>query len=382
MDIGTAGMDRTPTAFLHRELLILVGLIAIGIASFVATRAFAAANARARAADAATWLERGRAALSHGDLDSAVSMLRRATRMNRDNRTAATLLAASLDRSGNSGEAVEILEQLRESRPDDPDVATELARLEHRRGDVRLAIRYYQDALDALWAPGQREDARAVRSEFVELLLAANERARALSETLVLASDLPPDPYWQIRAGQFFLAGGDPNRALERFTAALAYNPRDAEALAGAGEAAFDFGNYAEARRYLAAVPNPPARVSELKAVSEMVIADDPLAVRLTRGERQRRIAALLDGARARLDACPPAGDDGSARQAVADALEQAIAPARGTAERQVDQERAEQVVELAAGARSVTAGCTQPDVQGRAVLLIAQMHGLGGDTR
>jgi tetratricopeptide (TPR) repeat protein len=378
MDTGTGDMDRTPTAFLHRELLIVVALIAIGIASFVATRAFAASNARARAADALTWLQRGRAALGRGDVDGAVPMLRRATRMNRDDRTAATLLAASLDRSGNSGEAVEILEQLRESSPDDPDVATELARLEQRRGDVRLAIRYYQDALDALWAPGQREDARSVRSEFVELLLAANERARALSETLVLASDLPPDAYWQTRVGRYFLAGGDPNRALERFTTALGYDPRNADALAGAGEAAFAFGNYAEARRYLAAVPNPQGRISELRTLSGMVIGDDPLAVRLTRGERQRRIAALLDGARARLDACPPEGGDGAAREAVAGALEGATAPQRGTGERQVDQERAEQAVELAVGARSVTAACTQPDVQGRAVLLIAQMHGLG----
>jgi tetratricopeptide (TPR) repeat protein len=372
-------LDRSRRSLLRRELVILLVLTAAGTGAFFATRAVAAANLRQRGADALIWRERGRDALGRGDVVAAVEDLRRARRMDRADRASATLLATTLSRAGDADEAADILQSLRDARPDDAAVNTELARLEQRRGRQDLAIRYYQDALDALWAPAQRDAARAIRSEFIELLLGTGERSRALSQALVLASDLPPDPVWQTRVGRFFLEAGDPRRALDRFAAALATDPARVDALTGAGEAAFELGDYQKARQYLAAVRMPDARITDLKRIADLVVTGDPLAVRLTTAERQRRIAAIAAGADARLDACPsPPQEDPAARQQLREQLDEvAAAGDRRKVTVTIEQDRAEQSIELALRAHTLTAACAQPDVDGRAVAAIARLHGL-----
>src|SRR4051812_19453862 len=233
---------------LHRELLALLLLAAAGVAVFVLTRALAASNAALRRDDARAWHGLGLRALERGDTSRALTALRRASHIDRGNRDISVSLAVALRAAGEDEQALAVLEDLRAARPDDAEVALELARLESQRNELPAAIRYYQDALDGLWAPVDAERSRTVRREFITLLLQHGEQARALSQALVYAAELPPGPEWQLRAAHLLLDVGDPRRALDRYVSVLNTEPGNVDALSGAGEAAFAVGDYADSR--------------------------------------------------------------------------------------------------------------------------------------
>ena len=150
-----------------------------------------------------------------------------------------------------------------------------------------------------------------VRIELIRYLLAHEQRGRALSELLVLSGNLPDDVKSQTEAGQLFLDAGEPRRGLDRFRQALRIDPKNAAALAGAGEAAFEAGDYTSAQRYLRAVDSPSARVSELRSVTDLVLTRDPLRPGLSLRQRQERVMAGFRRALEALDDCvtkKPAG--------------------------------------------------------------------------
>ena len=133
--------------------------------------------------------------------------------------------------------------------PEAADVNTELARLEARDGDLDEARRYYQSALNAVWSQEQSDVRRGLRLELIHLLLAHNEKSRALAELLLLSANLPDTAASHAEAGQLFLDAGDPHRALDQFARALVLDPSNALALAGAGESAFAEADYTRAHR-------------------------------------------------------------------------------------------------------------------------------------
>ena len=93
-------------------------------------------------------------------------------------------------------------------------------------------------------------------------------------------------------------------RALAHFQRVLQANPDDQAALAGAGEASFQLGDYTRAQQYLHAVTTDADRTLELHTLADLVIASDPLAPRLPRAERSRRLIAALSHTINRLDGC------------------------------------------------------------------------------
>ncbi len=147
----------------------------------------------------------------------------------------------------------------------------QLARLEARHDDLTGTVRYYQNGIP-LVEDDQLDARREVRIGLIRYLLAHEQRGRALSELLVLSGNLPDDVTSQTEAGQLFLDAGKPGRGLDRFRQALRIDPKNPAALAGAGEAAFEAGDYTSARRYLHAVDSPSARVSELRSVTDLVL--------------------------------------------------------------------------------------------------------------
>ena len=81
------------------------------------------------------------------EIKSAIRALRRATAMNRDNRTYRLALAAALaaiDRTMRPGKGCLASAKL---TPEDPEVNVQLARLEARHDDLTGALRYYQNAV-------------------------------------------------------------------------------------------------------------------------------------------------------------------------------------------------------------------------------------------
>jgi tetratricopeptide (TPR) repeat protein len=156
-----------------------------------------------------------------------------------------------------------------------------------------------------------------VRTELVRFLLAARDNSQALSELLVLSSDIPENGPAHDNVGQLFQQAGDPQHALEQFIRAIRLNGKDADALYGAGRASFDLGDYSNARRYLEAATVNGSRSPDaprLLETAKLVLAQDPLAPKLGTEERVRRLTDDLSFAFDELLSCITArqGDQNS----------------------------------------------------------------------
>lgn len=360
--------------FIHRELILLAVLVGVTVAAFFLTREVAHGNGGLRRRQAAAWF----AAAHDGSGAPAITALRRAVARDPANPHYRLELADALTVSRQDAEARRVLLALRDEDPENAVTNTQLARLAARSADAEAARRYYEDALDGLWRPEQAEERSAVRVELIEFFLARRERERALSQLLVLAATLPEEANALAHVGALFLAAGDPARALVHYARAIGVDRHTAGALAGAGESAFELGDYRRALQYLTAAPET-ARVAELRDLTRLIVSSDPLAPRLGTGERTRRLESALEQATRRLDACRGArAREPTVNAAVlladARAFESRLATSRGAQRRELIDDG----LELVSRIELITQrGCEVPAAPlDRALVLIGRRHG------
>lgn len=367
---GSRDAEALPARRIHREILQLISLVLIALIAFGATRAVAAHARRVAIADGASWYERGQRSLAAGDASAAIDAFRRATTRNRGQRTYALALARALEYAGDTSAAERALLALRESAPEDSEINLELARLAagQRRED---ALRYYRNALYAPLSAADPGARRAVRLELIRFLLDHDDRSRALGELLAAVADSPNTTASAVQLGQLLLKAGDDRRAADQFAQALRHTPRNRDALAGAGSAAFHLAHYADARRYLAAVDTTEAR--DLREVADLVITNDPLAPRLGYAERRRRLAADLRAVAARLQTCGAADASTLAKD-----LETFAARLRRQDARN-DPDQIETGIDLVERGEQGSSACGTPSSLDRALVLIARLHGAVG---
>lgn len=359
----------------HREVVLLTALIAITISTFFLTRRAAADHEALRRQEASAWFQAARTSLDSG---ARIAALRRTVTKDPRNRDYRLALAQALIAGDHDDEARRTLAALWEAQPDDAETNLLLARVEARGPHPDVARRYFQSALADLWRADQAGARRRVRLEFIDYLLAREDRGRALSELLALAGNLPPEPTLLSRVGRLFLKAGDPRRALTEFERVVAVDPDNRDARSAAGEAAFESGDYRRAARYLDGVGDD-ARLADMRMVAKLVIASDPLAPRLSTAERRKRLSNALNEGRQRLDACIAAASI-PAREALTSLRSEAAmfaaaitaSAARDTSD---DAERGMQIV-----LRLERAGEGACDVASspldRALVLIARAHG------
>ena len=364
---------------MQRQTTLLAVLVLISIAAFFLTRALAGAAHHLHESDADQWHELGAQRLEAGDVPGAITAMRHAAAMRPDSREVQFSLAAAYQASGQMEAARNVLLELRELRPDDAEVNLRLATLQAARGETEEAIRHYQATLLSLWGPDQLERRRSLRGDYIEFLLERGLTARALSESLLLAGELPKDLPSYLRMGDLLLRAGDPERALEQFELALSLEARHPEALARAGEAAFESGDFRLANRYLSRAPATP-RTQERRAVAEAVLAFDPLMPRLATRERHRRIVAAADRLAAEIARCRETCAVPDPRCAPLDPLAEELAAARKalsrnrTAADSID-DGLSTVTALAARTAEV---CGGDATILRALAVIARQHGVG----
>jgi tetratricopeptide (TPR) repeat protein len=315
-------------------LLILLSLVTFGL--YIGTLRLAQSNRRIQRNVAASWFRKGQERLAQGDANAAVTAFRKAIANDRNSLVFLRSLATALESAGRDDEAEQLLLQLRERLPEDPEVNLELARISAKRRNVSDAIRYYHNALYGIWT-GDKVDERRwdVRRELIKFLLQQQDRDQALAEILALASHLPDTAAAHNELGQLFLKAGDAQHALEDFNVALRHNKQDRVALVGAGQAAFQLGQYTRARRYLSAVPALDPNDRDMLNVATLVLESDPLEPRLSYEERNKRVISGLDQARAGVQAClsrqhAPADHDAlAALQSKLEAQKQLLSPLR-----------------------------------------------------
>ena len=330
---------------------------------------------------AATWFAEGERQLGLGDTRKAIEAFRKATSSDYENRDYILALAQALATAGRTDEARYALVRLRDAAPENAEVNLDLARLAARRAEVADASRYYHNALYGLWTGSEVDrQQRQVRMELIRFLLDHQQRSAALSELLVLESDLPDEADLQTQIAQLFLNADDPNHALRHFRHALRADKHDGAALSGAGEASFRLGDYAQARRYLesAAEAGEKDGTQQSLVLTEMILNTDPLSPHLTREERGRRLRIGFDQALATLEAClsrsggPVAAPDLEALHSTAIATRPQLKPhAIGR-----DSEALESGIDLVTRMEEgVASRCGEPEGLDRALLLIGRKY-------
>lgn len=364
---------------LRRDFLLLT-LLAVGTAGlFVLTKAVAAREGAIESRVAATWYQDGLTRFHAGKIDGAIESFQKSTAIDRENRTYVMALADALAAANKNLAAEDALHRLREADPTNAEINLHLARLAVKTGKVQDAVLYYHSALDGLWSgPNVVEQRRSVRKELIHFLIDRHDENRALSELLVLDSDLPDTPDAHVEAAKLFLKADDTRHALNDFLEAARLDPHNKEALAGAGEAEFRLGDYRRAGRYLedaAAQGETSAETDQLLSLVRMAASYDPLATGLTTTERQRRLSSSLDQATQRLDACQSrnSSPDLEALKGDAEAMQDQVNSATGFHDPGLISSglgliyRIEDAVDARCGA------ATGPD---EALLLISRKHG------
>jgi Tfp pilus assembly protein PilF len=369
-------LDSQRRHFVHRELVLLLVLIAVTVLMFFVTRAFAVSNRALRTADARAWYGRGEAALRDQKLDAAREAFQRASAKNPDESRYRLSLASVLEQEHHEEAARQVLLDLRERQPEDPDTNLQLARLETASGDHAAVDHYYQTAIVGWWRPDQRDAQRQARSEFIRSLLGRGERDRALSELLVLETSLPDDLPSQIAAAGMLLQAGDPRRAQQHYAVALRLDPNNPMALAGAAQASFETGDYVAASRYLDRLGEGSDRTQALRALIDRVIDGDPLAPRLTTAQREERLQTDFRHVIARVEDClaRPTAGGGTSRTD----LEQSLTNLRDLAATSPVPDGIEMALERIYRATKMTdQACPSTDPFDRALVLIARRHGV-----
>jgi predicted Zn-dependent protease len=368
---------------LQLEPVVILVLVGMAIVGFLLTGAAARAFHSKQEALGREWFVSGEKALREERPQQAVEDFRNALMFERDNRRYRLRLAQALVAAGGVEEARTYLLNLWEREPGDATVNLELARIFGVRGDVDRAGNYYHNAIHGVWPSNPEQRRRETRLELVEFLLAKGKRRAAHPELMALVGELPGDSVLGVRVGNLCMRAQDYACAADMFGRVLREEPRNAEALKGAGAAAFQRGHYGTAQQVLRRIPHEKQdeQAQRWLRLSALVIENDPLQRRLSTAERTRRAVRAYRQSLARVEGCVEQKKPGN-KQASADGSEALLARAREAAglateaRLRRDPERREAVVELAFEMqRAAERECGTGGELDQALLLIARQH-------
>jgi tetratricopeptide (TPR) repeat protein len=313
-------LDLSP--YLAREPVILAVLTGLAIASFLAVTGLSRLYSAQQESLARRWSARGVDDLNAQRYQIAITEFRTALLYDRDNGAYQLSLAQALMGLNRTDEAQAYLVNLWARQPENGVVNLELARIAAKKNQTERALRYYHNAIYAIWPGNQETERRKTRLELINYLLQINSRTQAESELIALETDIGDDATQKARLGNLFLRVQDYNRALVAFRAALNLDRGNAQANAGAGIATFEMGQYAAAQRYLraaVAASSGDKASATLLATTESVLQMDPFRPQISDVARDQIAINAFDTAGDRLKACssiPAAGAPSAAKPA------------------------------------------------------------------
>lgn len=294
--------------FYLRKRPVMLGLLTgLAIVFFLVVTGLSSAYYAQREALGNRWFSRGIADLNATRYGAAVTEFRTALLYSRDNYTYQLNLAEALIGANQPAQAYAYLLNLWDREPEDGLVNLELARIAAEKGQTQQAIRYYHDAVYAVWPSSEEGKRRDARLELIDLFLRLNAKAQAQAELIALSENASDEPAQQERLGDLFMRAGDNEHALAAYRVALKADRHNPAALAGAGDAAFQLGRYPLAEHYLqsAMAANPHDKKSdELLKTTEMVLRMDPLRPDISTAERNRLAMEAFAAAGQRLTNC------------------------------------------------------------------------------
>jgi tetratricopeptide (TPR) repeat protein len=308
---SVGGVRRQFRRYLRREPVILALLSALAVAFFLAVTALSRIYEAQQESLGNRWFMRGAAELKLRHFESAATEFRAALLYSRDSYTYQLNLAEALVGLKRTAEAYAYFINLWEREPENGLVNLELARIAAQKGETEQTLRYYHNAIYAIWPGDQQVQRRDTRVELIQYLLNINAKAQAQAELIALAANLEDDPSQQTRVGDLFLQAQDYEHALAEYRLSLKARPHDAATLASAGSSAFQLGQYSLAERYLQAAesanPNDAQSAARLRTAA-LVMQMDPFQREISVAQRDRIVLEAFAAAGQRLESCSAAG--------------------------------------------------------------------------
>jgi len=304
-------MSRTLPKFIPRSapVILLILTLAAAVAFAAVGHLVARFNANQQARGHKLY-EQGLADASAGRYDEAIAAFRAALTCDPSNSQYQLSLARALRDSNvpaRLDEAESYLTALWQRTPQDGAVNLALARVAAHRGNIDDATRYYHNAMYGVWSSNFDSNRSKARIELIQFLLKEGAPDKAEPELIALAAALPADAAAHLQVARLFAEAHDFNGALTQCREALHLDPKDRAAMACAGQAAFNSGNYATAQHYLQAAvdANPQdANSRRLLETADLVLRANPFRSHISDAERNRRITAAFTQAEKRLDQC------------------------------------------------------------------------------
>jgi len=367
-----------------REPVILALLSALAVLSFLAVGGLSRMYHAQQQALGNRWFTRGTADLKDGHFDRAVGDFRAALRYSRDNYDYQLNLAQSLIGLNRTDEAYAYLINLWDREPENGLVNLELARIAAKKGENERALRYYHNAIYAIWPGDQEAQRRNTRLELIEYLLGIHARAQAQSELIALAANLGDDPSLHQLVGDLFLQAQDYEHALAEYRLTLKSDHHNPAALAGAGVAAFELGRYSLAQRYLqvaVALNSDDKQSTDILKTTELVLQMDPFRRQISADQRNRIVIEAFASAGERLKSCSatvnPSGSNSS------ETVEQSLADGWAKMQPKINERDLRRDPDLAEGAmdlvfeieRETKIACGAPTGTDLVLLLISKLH-------
>lgn len=254
------------------------------------------------------WFAQGEASYRAGNIAVALIAYRNALVYSPGNPKFQFHLAQVLAAAGRDDEARSYLLSLLSESPGDGEINLALARISARQGAMGDALRYYHGAIYGEWGNNPLAARWQARKELSEYLLNHGMRSQAEAEVIGLANDTPPGEIDHMKvAGDFLLRAQIWTRALDAYRVVLRADPHDADALAGAGNAAFELNEYAQTTEYLERLPSDgrtDPTIAGMIETSQQILDIDPFSPNLSAEEKARRTAKALAQAESRLQQC------------------------------------------------------------------------------
>lgn len=378
----TGEEGRLDLRFYVKQQPVMLALLALlGVIFFLGVAGLSRAYHAQREALGNRWFTRGVADQNARRYDKAVADFRSALLYSRDNYDYQLNLAEALIGLGRTAEAYSYLVNLWEREPENGLVNLELARIAGQRGQTEQGLRYYHNAIYAVWPGDQEAKRRETRLELIEYLLRINAKAQAQAELIALQENVGEDPEQQKRLGDLFLRTQDYEHALAAYRISLRANRHDSAAQAGAGWAAFQLGRYPLAERYLQAAvalnPNDTESAERLKT-AQLVLRMDPFRRQTSVDNRNKMVVEAFDTAGKRLSGCATpkaAAASASSQPSLAESWAK-LKPRITKQQLRRDPDLVDQAMELVFEIeRQTSATCGAPTGEDLALLLISKLH-------
>jgi tetratricopeptide (TPR) repeat protein len=307
--------DKTLSWYAAREPVVIVVLSLSSILFFFLVSGLSGLYQRTLSSRAKLWSDRGEDDLGAGQIAHAMKDFQVALTYSRDNFDYELSLAQTLVTLRRTEEARVYLINLWQRQPESGPVNLQLARIYASKGDVSRALRYYHNAIYAVWSGNPEAQQLSARLELVRFLLDFRSLNQAEAELIAVGRSLPEDALLHLEIGDLFMRVPDYERAFLVYQQALKLDRHNPDALARVGRAAYELGEYQLAKRYLKlAVARRPddAQSAQLLATCTAVQRLDPYRIWSAR-ERDRIVLSDFNTAGNRLNSCIATSSSGQA---------------------------------------------------------------------